>query len=168
MKILTIIIFAVFCLSFANAQTPPVDPSQKMEQPAEGTGAIVTHHHGDPMDMGIEKIGHDAFLKAPGLTNDQRQKLEEVLTRTMSEAGKIKMEIASQKVDFFSALVDGKNDNKKINQIKKKIVQLDTQRLNVMFKSLDEVQKIIGKNPEAAKYLHDLMMEHMPPTAEKL
>ena len=47
-------------------------------------------------------------------------------------------------------------------------MDLDQKRLAIMFKSLDEVQKIIGKNPAAGEYLRNIMRERLPPNDRNL
>lgn len=109
----------------------------------------------------IAQIGHDAFMKAPGLTEAQKIKLSDVMKTTFSDAQKIKIEIANQKIDLFDAITNPTAKDTDVQNIKKKIADLDQKRLALMFKSLDEVQKIIGKNPETGKYLRNIMRERM-------
>jgi len=156
----------IFCLItvslFGVSVSAKMGDGDKPGSDSEASGAIVQNQN-NSMDMSIAKSGHDAFMKAPGLTSDQREKLSQILNSTMNQAGKIRMEIAAQKIDFFAALTEGNSNPAKIKQIKKKIMDLDSERLNIMFKAMDEVQKVLGKNPEAGKYLRDLMREHLPP-----
>ena len=107
----------------------------------------------------IEKIGHDAFMKAPGLSEAQKIKLSEIMKNAFSEAQKIKVAIANQKVDLFEAITNPSVKNSQVNKIKKSIVELDKKRLALMFSSLEDVQKIIGKNPETGLYLRNIMRE---------
>jgi hypothetical protein len=107
----------------------------------------------------IEKIGHDAFMKAPGLSEAQKIKLSEIMKSAFAEAQKIKVAIANQKVDLFEAVTNPSIKNAEVNKIKKNIVTLDKKRLALMFSSLEEVQKIIGKNPETGLYLRNIMRE---------
>lgn len=109
----------------------------------------------------IEKIGHDAFMNAPGLTDAQKIKLSEIMKATFGEAQKIKLEIANQKVDLFEVITNPAAQDSEVTKIKRKIVELDKKRLDLMFKSLDAVQKVVGKNPETGKYLRSIMKEKM-------
>ena len=109
----------------------------------------------------IEKIGHDAFMKAPGLTDAQKIKLGEIMKNTFNESQKIKLEIADQKVSLFEAITNPTAKSSDVTKIKNKITDLDKKRLALMFKSLDEVQKVIGKNPETGKYLRNIMRERI-------
>ncbi len=158
------LIFGCLLISFFGkaAQIESSNDSEKKlgQEPA---GGAITQNCTNAMGLSIEKTAHDAFLKTPGLSEKQRGKLSEILKSTMREAGKIKMEIAAQKVDFFASITEEKLDNAKIKKIKNKIVDLDNKRLAIMLNSLEDVQKIIGKNPEAGKYIRNIMREHFPP-----
>ena len=101
MKQLLFFIAGMLLSSFVLAQNGASSATTSHPGDDTSAGGAIIQNHADPLDMGIEKIGHEAFLKAPGLTDDQRTKLQAVLVSTMKEAGKIKMDIASQKVDFF-------------------------------------------------------------------
>jgi len=110
--------------------------------------------------LDISQIGHDAFRNAPGLTEAQKLKLADLMKSTFAQAEKIKLGIANLKVDLFETLTDPSADNGKVNKIKDQIIELDKRRLALMFKSLDEVKALIGKNPETTKYLRQIMKEH--------
>lgn len=125
-----------------------------MDKKIEATPAPVA-----PGDLAAR--GHEAFLKTPGLTDAQRIKLSEVMGKTYAQAEKIKMEIGKSKLVLFKTITSPDYNQKDVNILKKKISKLDKDRLELMFKSLDEVQKIIGRNPETAEYLQKIMHEQM-------
>jgi hypothetical protein len=115
----------------------------------------------DNCESSLEKIGHDAFMNAPGLTEAQKIKLGQIMKATYAETQKIKFEIATNKVDLFDAITSPLAKASDVNTLKKKLTELDKKRLALMFKSLDEVQKVIGKNAETGKFLRSLMKEKM-------
>lgn len=115
----------------------------------------------DAKPTDIATIAHNAFANAPGLTEAQKIKLTEIMKDTFTQSQKLKMTMAQYKVDLFDALTNPTKTDKDVNLIKKQIVKLDKQRLDVMFKSLDQVQKIIGKNPKTGEYMKKIMYEHI-------
>lgn len=100
-----------------------------------------------PMANSPEKIAERAsevFTKAPGLTEPQRQKLMMVYLRTYTDAMNIRTEIGQSKALLFKKAADVNYKSNEIEILKKKIVDLDQKRLNIMFKALSEVQEIVG------------------------
>lgn len=86
----------------------------------------------------------EAFDQAPGLTNEQKGQLSAIYNRTFSEAMMIRKEIGQSKSLMFELLATKDYRSKDVELLKKKITQLDQKRLNLMFKSLDDVQKVVG------------------------
>jgi hypothetical protein len=109
----------------------------------------------------LASLGHDAFLNAPGLTEAQKIKLSQIMKDTYGEATKVKTEIGKAKLVLFETITSPDYRQKDVDVLKKKIVQLDKKRMDLMFASLDEVQKVIGRNPETAEYLRKIMRDHM-------
>ncbi|GIL18160.1 MAG: hypothetical protein BroJett040_19110 [Oligoflexia bacterium] len=108
----------------------------------------------------IAQKGHEAFLNAPGLTEAQKIKLNEVVSKTYADAIVMKTELGKTKGALFEAMVSPVATQKEINILKKKVIDLDKKRLDLMLKSMDEAQKIIGRNKETAEYFRRIMREH--------
>lgn len=108
---------------------------------------------------GVAGAAHMAFKDAPGLTDAQKIKLDEVLTSTFVESAKIKMEFGKTKGALFEAVVSPTGTKKQVDALKKRLVALDKKRLDIMLKSLDETEKIIGKNQKTAEYFQKIFSE---------
>ena len=94
----------------------------------------------------IASMAAKAFADAPGLTEDQKQKLLLVYSRTYSQAINIRTQITQSKSLLFKLVVTNAFNSPEVDGLKKKIVDLDQDRLNVMFKALADVQKIVGSS----------------------
>jgi len=108
---------------------------------------------------GMASTAHAAFKNAPGLTDAQKIKLDEVLTSTFIEAAKLRAEFGKTKGALFEALVSPTGTKKEVNVLKKRLVSLDQKRLDIMLKALEDTEKIIGKNPKTAEYFQRIFTE---------
>ena len=81
---------------------------------------------------------------------------------------RIRQEIGQAKATLFELMVNKNSSKKEIAVLRQKIVSLDKERLNMMFSSLDEVQKIISNKPEAVDYYRKnfLFEFHLSPVIE--
>lgn len=119
--------------STANTKAENADLTQKvqMEPPAQ-----------TPEE--IRNRAAEAFADAPGLTNEQKQKLEAIYQRTYAEALAIRTEIGQSKSLLFKTVAKADYKSNEVDRIKKRIVDLDQKRLNLMFKALADVQAVVG------------------------
>lgn len=108
----------------------------------------------------IAQKGHEAFLNAPGLTEAQKIKLNEIVSKTYADAILFKTELGKTKGALFEAMVSPTASPKEVNLLKKKVIDLDKKRLDLMLTAMDEVQKVIGRNKETAEYFRKIMKEH--------
>lgn len=111
----------------------------------------------------ILKRAAAAFSHAPGLSNDQKDKLADVYVKTYFEAMEIRKEIGKSKSLLFERVADSETDSRELEKLKQKIVDLDQRRLTVMFKALADVQAIVGygaDKKEIYKHLRDFEMLH--------
>ena len=101
----------------------------------------------DPVaaDESFANRGANLFVDAKGVTDEQRQKLLQVHTTTYQKAGFLRDEITKTKSALFKSLLDPAVSKKEINLMKKRVVSLDRQRLDVMLGAFDEVQKVVGR-----------------------
>ena len=97
----------------------------------------------------------ETFANAEGLNADQKTRLALVYKNVYLESMKIRREIGQSKSALFSTLAKPNYKDSEVAILKKKIVGLDQQRLNIMFDALTEVQKIVGKGKNLEKiYKH--------------
>ena len=85
------------------------------------------------------------FANAPDLTEQQKNKLNEIYTNVYDEAMLIRRDIGQTKSLMYMTLVKSDFRSTEIDSLKKKIVALDKKRLDLMFKALEDVQKIVGR-----------------------
>lgn len=103
----------------------------------------------------------EAFSAAPGLSADQKMKLHSIYTRVYVESMQIRREIGQSKSLLFMYLANPDYKASEMNRLKKKIMNLDQKRLNIMFEAFDDVQKIVGRGVETDKiYQHFLDHEY--------
>lgn len=96
----------------------------------------------------IAQRAAESFANAPGLTEDQKQKLMGIYARTYGEAAAIRTELGQSKSLLFKLIADSKTKSSEVNLLKKKITTLDQKRLALMFQALDEVQAVVGFGSE--------------------
>ncbi len=134
------------CASETKTEKVELDKQVAAQPPASAKG-------------GIAGTAHMAFKDAPGLTEAQKIKLDEVLTSTFVESAKLKMEFGKTKGALFEAVVSPTGTKKQVDSLKKRLIALDKKRLDIMLKSLDETEKIIGKNQKTAEYFQKIFSE---------
>ncbi len=97
-----------------------------------------------------------AFSNIEGLAPEKKTKLSEIYTRTFTESMSIRKEIGQSKSLLFKTLAKTDYKNSEVKTLKKKIVNLDQKRLNLMFKALEDVQTVVGKGADAEKIYEQL------------
>lgn len=106
-----------------------------------------THGAGELMVRGFE-----AWAGSSNIDIDQKSKLWTIHSSTGREAFRIRAEITKTKTALFKELAAGGQDPAMIDGLKKKIVKLDQERLDVMFKALDSVEKTLGTSDKGRDY----------------
>ncbi|MCE3010603.1 MAG: hypothetical protein LW875_08325 [Proteobacteria bacterium] len=119
----------------SNSKETPIEQQVKAEKPANTPEAIVER-------------AAEVFATAPGLTEDQRAQLAAVYGNVFKESKRIRGEIGQSKSLLFKMLASKGMKSKEIIELKNKIVGLDQRRLELMFKAMEDVQKIVGIGPE--------------------
>lgn len=113
----------------------------------------------NPQDIAARAA--EAFSAAPGLSADQKMRLHAIYTRVYVESMQIRREIGKSKSLLFMNLANPDYKASEMTRLKKKIINLDQKRLNIMFEAFDEVQKIVGRGTENDKiYQHFLNHEY--------
>lgn len=104
-------------------------------------------------DMGeLTTRGFETWAGSANIDIDQKSKLWTIHSATARDAFRIRGEISKAKTALFKELADGGRDMKMIDGLKKKIVKLDQERLDLMFKSLDSVEKVLGTSDQGRDY----------------
>ena len=85
------------------------------------------------------------FEGSPDLSDEQKNQLHDIYTGVYDESMAIRREIGDNKTLLYMTLVKKDYKSSEINKLTKKIVALDKKRLNIMFKALKDVQKIVGR-----------------------
>lgn len=95
------------------------------------------------------------FANAEGLTAEQKEKLTSIYTKVYIESMQIRKDLGKSKSLLFSTLSKPDYQPSEITNLKKRIVDLDQKRLDVMFAALDDVQAVVGKGQGSEKlYKH--------------
>lgn len=131
------ILFVLTALVSACAihpKTPTLDDRMKAERPLLTPGQIA--------DAAEERLS-----RIPGLTSEQRLRIGSVQSRVMLEARRLRGELGQAKSLLFDLLATNESTDQEIEWTKNKIMSLDHERLALMFRALDEVRGILGKQP---------------------
>ncbi len=137
----------------ATATEKEVEAKVAAEKPATHTGELAAK-------------GFDTWAMSTALTADQKSRLATIHSSTAREAFRIRGEITKTKSALFKELARGNYEAKTIDTLKTKIVKLDQERLDVMFKALDSVEKTIGRGEDAQKYYRFLEVMEAQPVRE--
>lgn len=107
--------------------------------------------HGDHAAMsgaGIKQSAVDTFANAPGLTDVQKQKLGDVVSKVAKEGAEIRKQIGDAKTDLFKVASSKAFSSKEVTEVRDKITKLDQKRLAIMYQALADVQAIVGFGPD--------------------
>ena len=104
----------------------------------------------------------ESFSNAPGLNPEQKLKLQKIYTSVYNDSMRVRREMGQSKSLLFATLSKVDYQQKEITNLKKKIVALDQERLNIMFKALEDVQKIVGKGVETEKVYKKILDYEVP------
>jgi outer membrane murein-binding lipoprotein Lpp len=106
----------------------------------------------------IAQQAAETFSSAPGLTPEQKQKLMVIYSKTYGEAIAIRSEIGQSKSLLFKKIASAHYKSAEVSQLKKQITKLDEKRLGLMFRSLEEIQAVVGygtDKDEIYKHMRD-------------
>lgn len=126
-------------LSGCTGADKKVEQRVAQETPTRSPGELMTR-------------GFETWSSSANLDIDQKSKLWTVHSTTARDAFRIRDEITKTKSALFKELAKGEYDPKMVDGLKNKIVKLDHERLDVMFKALSSVEKILGKGRESQEY----------------
>lgn len=144
MKISSVVLWiclpvSVSLLNACSGVDKRVEDRTAKETPAQERGALMAR-------------GFDTWAGSAQIDVDQKSKLWTLHSSTAREAFRIRDEITKAKSAMFKELANGGSDKEMINGLKNKIVKLDQERMDIMFKALDSVQRILGNGRESKEY----------------
>ena len=137
------------CNSLSSREDKELDKKIAEERPAQS-----------PDD--IARRGAMSFITAPGLTQDQRQKLMEVYTRTYLGAEAIRGEIGQSKSLLFKMIAKNSYKSREMEQLRNKVVALDQKRLQLMFQALEDTQSIVGYGGDTEQFYRHFESHEYP------
>ena len=139
------------CQTMETAQEPNLDQRIKAEKQASTPEEIAQR-------------AADVFSSIPNLTTEQRTQLNKLYLKTYAESSQIRKEIGQMKSLLFKEAAVKKFKSKDLNELTSRIVEADQRRLNLMFKALEELQKIVGYG-EDKKELYEHLRHYDAPGA---
>lgn len=149
LSIVGLVLITTACTSQQKAEEKQLNQNIQAQKPADTPEQIA-----DRAAM--------AFSNVEGLTPEQKLKLSNIYKNVYLESMKIRREIGQSKSLLFMTLAKVDYKAKDITNLKKKIVELDQRRLNLMFEALDDVQNVVGRGVEAEKIYKHLEDYEMP------
>lgn len=145
----TLVLTLSGCTSAEKEQESAMNEKIQNEAPANSSESILQR-------------AANMFANAEGLTADQKQKLSTIYTKTYVESMQIRREMGKSKSLLFSTLSKPEYTTSEITFLKKKIVDLDQKRLNLMFTALDDVQAVVGKGKGTEEFYRHFEKYEMP------
>ena len=100
--------------------------------------------------------GRKVIAESSRLTEDQKQKMLALMDRTQAEIASIKKEEGQIKASLFKYLAREELTESKISIYRSQLVKIDKKKMDLMFSSLEETQKILGKPGEDYPDLREL------------
>jgi hypothetical protein len=103
------------------------------------------------------------FVSAPGLSKGQKEKVMEVYRRTYQKALIIRTDIGKAKSLLFKTIALKDFSSGDIERLKTRIVELDQERLQIMFKALSDIQAVVGTGKDKEdfyKHFYDFEYPH--------
>lgn len=121
------------------------DAAKKNEQAQSEQQKMVREMPAVETPQDIVMRAASIFEGSPDLSDEQKSQLHEIYTGVYDESMAIRREIGDNKTLLYMTLVKKDYKSSEVNKLTKKIVSLDKKRLDIMFKALKDVQKIVGR-----------------------
>lgn len=132
-------LFFFSCVSLSAPKASPEETAIRKEVQDQPARAF----HG-----GVASVGTQAILVSKSLTQNQKDNLMKIHGRMMRETFKIQDEISMLKGLLFQTMTTRPYNDKKIEALKKELIELNNKKIRNMLTAIDEVQKIVKKAPE--------------------
>ena len=97
-----------------------------------------------PMHGGVAAKGLEA-IDSSALSASQKAKLKEIHSRMVAETFENQEQTSRLKAVLFETITKQPYDAKKIDAIKKRLLVLNDDKINGMFRALNEVEKVLGQ-----------------------
>lgn len=88
--------------------------------------------------------GRDAIESSKGLTAEQKEKIHAIMNKTQVEVQNLRIETNQLKATLFKSFADGTYKPADIAILKKRLTKIESKKMDAMFSSLEQVQKILG------------------------
>lgn len=106
----------------------------------------------------MRERGFEAWANSSGMSEIQKSKMIDIQLVTERESSRIRDEINKSRSALFKELATGNYDERMINGFKRKIVKLDHDRLDLMFKALAKARSVLGRTEESKRYFEYMDM----------
>lgn len=90
--------------------------------------------------------GREAIALSKNLTFEQKEKMLTLMEDTRTQVESIRQNESQVKSSLFKYIATGEFGDREIRVYRKKLIDFENQKLNVMFSSLKETRKILGKD----------------------
>lgn len=139
------------CIAMAACSSSPVET--KVQADAEQQKDIHTTAQ-------AATTGRLEIMTSSKLTNEQKEKFMNLMGETQKKTLTLREQSAKLKAALFEQLTQGKYDHKEVSVYKSKIQKIESEKMDLMFASLDEVRKILGvslRDPEVMQFYRERM-----------
>ena len=100
----------------------------------------------------------ESWASSSGMNENQKREMTEIQISTEREERRIRDEINKSKSAMFKELATGNYDERMIVGFERKIVKLDHERLELMFKALAKARNVLGRSEQSKKYFEYMEM----------
>jgi len=100
--------------------------------------------------------GLNVISRSKNLTDVQKAELIDLMDKTRMKMNDIRRNEAHAKSSFFKYLADGEIDDAHIKAYRKELMNLEKQKMDLMFSNLKTTRKILGKKLASEKDLSEL------------
>ena len=99
-----------------------------------------------PMGGALALESRKLISESTSLSQEQKDRLLALHARMANEVGRIREEEGRVKMVFFKTILDPKSSDFEINNLKKRILDLDRSKTKNMLGALDEARDILGRS----------------------
>lgn len=143
----------VSCTAISLTACMGVDKKTRTEVDQKVAEETPTQHPGE-----LGERGFAAWATSSGMNDLQKTQMMEIQSMTERDAIRIRGEITKAKSAMFKELAKGNYEDRIIDGFKNKIVKLDHERLEIMFKALAKVKNVLGRSEQSKKYFEYMEM----------
>ncbi len=99
-----------------------------------------------PPGQTISSATREVIANSPQITEKQRSELLSIHREMASDVTAIRNQMAKLQVILFKAVLDPDSEAASINNIRRRLLDLDRKRTNRILSALDQAQDVIGPN----------------------